>query len=54
MPQQQPQQSGEPPIGSCSVCGEPVTLEDPGRLEFSVASGEMRNVHDRCREQPAG
>ncbi len=49
MPQQQSQKSGEPPIGTCAVCGEPVTATDPGTLQFTVDSGEMRHVHDRCR-----
>ncbi len=49
MPQQQSQKSGEPPLGTCSVCGEPVTAQDPGKLEFAVDSGDMRHVHDRCR-----
>ncbi len=48
MPQQQSQKSGEPPIGECAVCGEPVTREDPGALKFSPASGAMSHVHTRC------
>jgi hypothetical protein len=48
MPQEQSQKSGEPPIGECAVCGEPVTREDPGTLKFSLASGAMTHVHTRC------
>jgi hypothetical protein len=54
MPQQQSQRDGEPPLGSCAECGEPITREDPGRLELTVESGAMRHVHDRCRAQQAG
>jgi hypothetical protein len=53
MPQQQSQKSGEPPIGQCSVCGEPVTRDDPGTLRFSAASGTMANVHTRCEDGAA-
>jgi hypothetical protein len=53
MPQEQSQKSGEPPIGECAVCGEPVTQEDPGTLQFSPSSGVMANVHTRCQSAPA-
>lgn len=49
MPQEQSQRSGEPPIGQCAVCGKPVTREDPGALQFSLSSGAMSHVHDRCQ-----
>jgi hypothetical protein len=49
MPQEQSQKSGEPPIGECAVCGEPVTREDPGVLQFSRSSGAMSHVHTRCQ-----
>jgi len=52
MPQEQSQKSGDPPIGECSVCGEKVTREDPGTLEFSLATGSMTHVHDRRRGTP--
>jgi hypothetical protein len=53
MPQQQAQKSGDPPLGACAVCGEPVTRDDPGRLQFSATSGRMTQVHDRCRAEAA-
>jgi hypothetical protein len=49
MAQEQSQKSGEPPIGQCSVCGEPVTATDPGSLVFSAATGAMTHVHTRCK-----
>jgi hypothetical protein len=60
MPQQEPHRNpsegGDPPLGQCAVCGEPVTREDPGTVTFSAATGRMANVHDRCAgsEPPAG
>lgn len=52
MPQQQPHrnpsESGDSPLGQCSVCGEAVTREDPGTVTFSATTGKMANVHDRC------
>lgn len=48
MAQEQSQKSGEPPIGECSVCHEPVTRTDPGTLAFSTSTGTMSNVHTRC------
>jgi hypothetical protein len=53
MPQEQSQKSGEPPIGTCAVCGEPVTREDPGTLEFELSSGAMSHAHTRCRSGTA-
>jgi hypothetical protein len=50
MPQEQAQKSGDPPLGQCAVCGEPVTRDDPGKLEFSTATGSMTHVHERCRQ----
>jgi hypothetical protein len=52
MAQEQSQKSGEPPIGECAVCGEPVTREDPGTLQFSLSSGAMSHVHTRCQPAP--
>ena len=49
MAQEQSQKSGEPPIGQCSVCDEPVTATDPGSLVFSAATGAMTHVHTRCK-----
>ena len=49
MPQEQSHKSGDPPIGRCVVCEEPVTIEDPGKLQVSAATGSMAHVHDRCR-----
>ncbi len=49
MPQEQSQKSGDPPLGKCAVCDEPVTAADPGRLQLSAATGSMTHVHDRCR-----
>lgn len=53
MPQQEPHrnpsESGDPPIGECAVCGEPVTRADPGTLTFVASTGSMATVHDRCR-----
>jgi hypothetical protein len=48
MPQEQSQKSGEPPLGECAVCGEPVTREDPGTLRFSPSSGSITHIHTRC------
>jgi hypothetical protein len=53
MPQEQSQKSGDPPLGRCTVCNEPVTAEDPGKVRFSASTGSMAHVHDRCRA-PAG
>ena len=53
MPQEQSQKSGDPPIGQCAECGEPVTAADPGKLRFSLSSGSMRHVHDRCADGAA-
>lgn len=49
MAQEQSQKSGEPPIGQCSVCSEPVTATDPGSLTFSASTGAMTHVHTRCK-----
>jgi hypothetical protein len=53
MPQQQPHrnpsESGDPPIGECAVCEEPVTRDDPGTLTFVASTGSMATVHDRCQ-----
>lgn len=54
MAQEQSQKSGEPPIGECAVCGEPVTREDPGALQFSLSTGAMTHVHTRCQAGPIG
>lgn len=53
MPQQQPDRSGEPPLGRCTVCGEAVTRDDPGRMTFVQSSGQMTNVHTRCESGEA-
>jgi hypothetical protein len=53
MPQEQSQKSGEPPIGECAVCHEPVTRTDPGVLLFSPTEQTMRNVHTRCQSSTA-
>jgi hypothetical protein len=53
MPQEQSQQSGEPPIGQCVVCGEPVTRADPGTLRFSPETGALTHVHARCEADAA-
>jgi hypothetical protein len=50
---QQPGQSGDPPLGQCAVCGEPVTRDDPGRLRMTVSTGRMSNVHTRCESEEA-
>jgi hypothetical protein len=49
MPQEQSQKSGDPPIGTCAVCGKAVTREDPGTLRFSSADGALSHVHTRCQ-----
>jgi len=54
MAQEQSQKSGEPPIGQCSVCAEPVTATDPGSLTFSAATGAMAHVHTRCKPGAGG
>jgi len=51
MPQEQSQKSGEPPIGECAVCGERVTPDDPGTLQFSPSTGAIAQVHARCRAE---
>ena len=48
MAHEQSQKSGEPPIGECSMCHEPVTRTDPGTLAFSTSTGTMSHVHTRC------
>ena len=53
MAQEQSQKHGEPPIGQCTVCGDPVTRDDPGALTFSAATGSMTHVHTRCKPAPA-
>ena len=54
MAQEQSQKHGEPPIGQCTVCGDPVTRDDSGALTFSAATGSMTHVHTRCKPAPAG
>jgi hypothetical protein len=51
MPQEQSQKNNDPPLGQCAVCEEPVTKTDPGKLQFSTATGTMSHVHDRCRPE---
>jgi hypothetical protein len=46
--QQQTDRSGEPPLGQCVVCGQPVTRDDPGKIQFDATDGRMTNVHIRC------
>jgi hypothetical protein len=50
VPQEQSKKNEDPPIGQCAECGEPVTAADPGKLRFSLTSGSMTHVHDRCAE----
>ena len=54
MAQEQSQKSGEPPIGECAVCAQPVTATDPGLLTFSPTSGAMAHVHTRCKPGSGG
>jgi len=51
MPQEQSQKSGDPPIGVCAVCGDRVTRDDPGVLQYSPSTGSMAHVHTRCRSE---
>jgi len=53
VPQEQSQKSGEPPIGECAVCHEPINRTDPGVLRFSPTDQTMRNVHTRCQPPTA-
>jgi hypothetical protein len=53
MPQQQPDRMSDPALGRCVVCGQPVTRDDPGRIRFVSATGEMTNVHARCEQGDA-